>query len=46
MTEWISEKGLIKRFTVHERTQFSIENEPSYYGTLVETITLKEVKLK
>ncbi len=45
--EWISEIGLIKRITIYPRTICPDENgESQYYGTLIETLSLKKVNLK
>lgn len=47
LTEWISEKGLIKRLTIHDRVTFTNANgEPQFYGQFIETLTLKGLKIK
>lgn len=47
ITDWISEKGLIKRITIHDRVTFTNEfGEPSYFGQFIETITIKSIKVK
>ena len=47
ITDWISEKGLIKRLTVYDRVTFTNEyGEPLFYGQTIEILTLKDLKIK
>ncbi len=47
ITDWISEKGLIKRLTIQDRVTFTNESgEPLYYGQFIETLTIKSINIK
>jgi hypothetical protein len=47
VTDWISEKGLIKRIRNYGRTIISDEDgEPLYFGQLIETMTIKSITIK
>lgn len=46
-TEWLSEKGLMKRVTTYNRVSFTDENnQPLYEGHYTETLTLKSFRYK
>jgi hypothetical protein len=46
-TEWLSEKGLMKRTTTYDRVAFLNENsEPMYEGQYIETLILKSFRYK
>jgi hypothetical protein len=47
ITDWISDKGLIKRLTVHDRVTYTNEyGEPLFYGQTIEILTLKDLKIE
>lgn len=46
ITDWISEKGLIKRLIIIDKTIYTNEHgEPLFYGQLIETLVLKDLKI-
>ncbi len=48
ITDWISEKGLVKRLTIHDRVTLTTQEGEPIDGNIqmIETLVLKELKIK